>query len=164
MIDTFYKGTHVPFVISLESLEKVKSFPNNWYAGLSKKTNKFYIQGHIDKRIVKLHRWITNEPKGKVIDHFNGSTLDNTIENLKVVSKKENNQNRVVRKDSSTGIRGVTFASDSNLYRARVHLDGKSKHIGYFKNINDAEKAVIKSRKEIMGHTNEGRIKHAHNG
>ena len=41
-----------------------------------------------------LHRLIVNCPKGKVVDHINGNTLDNRKENLRICSKLENQYNQ----------------------------------------------------------------------
>jgi hypothetical protein len=41
-----------------------------------------------------LHRFVTNAPKGMVVDHRNHDTLDNRKANLKVCSHAENMKNR----------------------------------------------------------------------
>lgn len=46
--------------------------------------------------------------------------------------------------------RGVTFDDQSRLFRSRVNFNGKSKHLGYFENINDASDAYIKAKVEII--------------
>lgn len=41
-----------------------------------------------------LHRLITNCPKGYVVDHINGDTLDNTLGNLRICSHTQNLYNQ----------------------------------------------------------------------
>ena len=58
--------------------------------------------------------WIMhNGPLDKelVVDHINGNSLDNRIENLRVVKQANNNRNSSIRKDNCTGIRGVHFTT-----------------------------------------------------
>ena len=40
-----------------------------------------------------MHRYLTKAPKGKVVDHINGNTLDNRIKNLRICTVSENARN-----------------------------------------------------------------------
>lgn len=57
------------------------------------------------------------------------------------------------RKPTLTGVKGVALVRKGNSirYRARVRVNGDLKHLGYFKNISDAEKAAIKGRRFAFG-------------
>jgi hypothetical protein len=90
-------------------------------------------------------------PIGKDIDHVNGNGKDNRIENLRIASRSENNQNRrVARKDSKTGIIGVGQHKRSKLFFARiVGPDGKKRSLGYFKTPEEAGTAYLKCKREI---------------
>lgn len=52
--------------------------------------------------------------KSFVVDHINGDSLDNRIENLRVVKQAGNNRNASIRKDNSTGVCGVYFTTAQN--------------------------------------------------
>lgn len=59
-----------------------------------------------------LHKgYLDNED---VIDHIDGNTLNNSIENLRAVKQSVNNKNACKRKDNQTGISGVHFTTASN--------------------------------------------------
>ena len=81
-----------------------------------------------------LHRFLTHAPKGKVVDHLNGDTLDNRQANLRIVTQHENALNRrLANSNSATGIRGVHIQHVpykdhvNTYYNARVMKHGKSK-------------------------------------
>lgn len=46
-----------------------------------------------------------------VIDHIDGNSLNNNLENLRVVEQKLNNRNASHRKDNTSGIVGVSFTT-----------------------------------------------------
>lgn len=51
---------------------------------------------------------------GKVIDHLNGVSSDNRIENIRVTSQLVNTRNRQVSSNSPYGMNGVGYQEDSN--------------------------------------------------
>jgi len=100
-----------------------------WFAHPRKTDN--YI---INRNGEKLHRLITNCPKGLVVDHINGDTLDNRKSNLRVVSQVDNIKNRT-RKLSKLG-KGIS--RNHNLYSAEMRIDG----IRYRKNFKTLKEAI----------------------
>ena len=79
-------------------------------------------------------------PKGMVIDHINGDTLDNRLKNLRMVTTQQNTHNRV----GSNYDRGVTWNKNAKKWAASITINYKKHHLGYFVNKNDA----IEARKE----------------
>lgn len=58
----------------------------------------------------------------EVIDHINGNSRDNRIENLRLVSQLENTRNKAVMKNNTTGYSGVSYRLRSNSYEASLKL------------------------------------------
>lgn len=77
------------------------------------------------------------------IDHINGDRSDNKIENLRLATRSENSRNANKIKTTQLPI-GVT--RQHGLYRARVMVDGKQKHVGYFKTPEDAGREARQAR------------------
>ena len=81
----------------------------NYYVYFCHKGNKY-----------RLHRYLLNAPKGMVVDHINGDTKDNRLENLRVCTQKENLQNRLdslyfpPTKSNKLGIRGLFLLYDKH--------------------------------------------------
>lgn len=103
------------------------------------------------KKSMLIHRFIMNAPEGFDVDHINHNTADNRKCNLRVVTRAENQQNKngaVV--NSKTGIRGVSWHTKGNKWRARFTKNGQEFHLGLFDSIDLAENAVILARRKHM--------------
>lgn len=156
------KHGKIETLISTCKLERAKEFKGTWYAVWDGVTNSFYINGHLPinqgkRKITDLHRWITNAPSGMVVDHRNHDTLDNTDENLRIVTHAQNQQNRksAQSNNKSSGLRGVTWDKKLGRWRSYIRINGKQKHLGFFNDILEAERAAIESRKKYMPYSHE---------
>jgi hypothetical protein len=83
------------------------------------------------------------------IDHINRNKDDNSIINLRDVSRDVNQHNHGKRTDNTSGYRGVWFNKARNKYEARVRFNGKRILIGYFLNPEDASNAYENKKNEI---------------
>lgn len=93
------------------------------------------------KKNVLLHRIVglmcLSNPEGfKDIDHQNEDKTDNSMENLRWVSRSTNNRNRKV-------IKGYSWNKLKKKWRARVNIDDRYKHLGYFEREEDARKCYV---------------------
>lgn len=92
----------------------------------------------------KLHR-ILMENTDFPIDHINGDPRDNRRCNLRIATPKQNSRNASLRKDSSTGFKGVHYRKNRNSFVALIRVDNKLKYLGSFKDPNEAAKAYDKA-------------------
>lgn len=88
-------------------------------------------------------------PKG--IDHIDGDNTNNCILNLREANQSQNMSNTGLRSNNKSGVKGVCWDKDRNLWTARVAYNKKVFNVGRFENIKDAELAVKAKRKEIHG-------------
>lgn len=84
-------------------------------------------------------------PEGVDVDHIDRDRSNNSISNLRLASRAENNLNSSRVKDTKSGFRGVAPAR--NKWLARIKMDGKDKHLGVFERKEDAIAARIAAEK-----------------
>jgi hypothetical protein len=94
------------------------------------KNGYYYV--NIGRKKYSVHRLIIETfigpiPKGMVVDHINRITTDNRIENLRVVSYRENNIN-TIRHDRCVAKYGVSSITDKREYSRRQLLQWRREH------------------------------------
>lgn len=87
---------------------------------------------HQGKRI-RLHRLILNAPSGVKVDHRDHDKLNNQKSNLRVRTTNQNNQNGALRKDNTSGYKGVSLEKSTGRWRPLVYADGETHYVGQFK-------------------------------
>jgi hypothetical protein len=87
------------------------------------------------------------------IDHINGDRSDNRFSNLREATNSENQQNRGVQSNNTSGCKGVNWAKHANKWRAAIMHNGKPKHLGYFDadKLDEAAAAYAKAAREHHG-------------
>lgn len=92
-----------------------------------------------NQKTVRMHQLILAPKDGWVIDHKNRDITDNRRPNLRYATLTENNYNAKIRKDNSSGYRGVSAYGAK--WRVSYMKDGRRTHGGYFKDKEDAATA-----------------------
>lgn len=109
-----------------------------------------HISKHNKKRVF-MHRIIANTPKNMYTDHINGNGLDNQRSNLRHCNKGQNNRNQKLRKDNTTGFKGVSHGARPGVYNAYINHLGKKKYLGTFTSLIEAAKAYDKAARQLHG-------------
>lgn len=120
-----------------------------WYALRS--DISFYAARKVGKTTILMHREILKLTKGEYTDHINGNTLDNRKCNIRKCTNAENARNQKRRRDNTSGYKGVSYFKRDNNYRARIKVNYKQIHLGYFNNKTDAAKAYDVAAKKYHG-------------
>lgn len=108
-----------------------------WFAFKSKKT--FYVMRYVPIRNhIMMHIAIVGE---KGWDHANGNGLDNRRSNLRKATASQQQYNRRLQSNSTSGYKGVSWHKNLGCWRTRIHVDRKEIHIGIFDDIKDAARA-----------------------
>lgn len=85
------------------------------------------------------------------VDHKNGNTLDNRIENLRMCHHWQNGGNRKLNKNASSGFKGITWHEKTGKWMAQITCQGKRRHIGLFSNRLEAARAYDSAAVELFG-------------
>ncbi len=104
----------------------------------------------------KIHRLVAQyfipNPLNKVnVDHINGITTDNRIENLRWATNQENNRNQKIRSDNTSGEKNIYFNKKNKKWCVNFSINGRSKHFGYFVDYDDAVRFARQKRQELFG-------------
>jgi len=130
-----------------------------WSCCNDRKPTNGYIIICINKKMYKLHRiiykyfnpeWTIGDSSSyNQIDHININSLDNRIENLRVVNNSENQRNKN-KYNSSSKYKGVCWHKPTNKWLASITTNVKKIHLGLFENEEEAAEAYNIANEEFM--------------
>ena len=131
-----------------------------WFAHYSKNTKGYYVQrmerGLDGKQhTVHMHRVILGLERDNPYngDHKNRCGLDNRRKNIRPADDYQNAQNAHIRKDNSSGYRGVIWRKNEGKWDVRINFKEKRICLGRFLDIKEAraayEKAALELHKEF---------------
>ncbi len=92
--------------------------------------NDGYAKRKEGKNVIFLHNFILNLPPNSGVDHANRDRLDNRKENLRIASRSQQVANQSLGRRNTTGFKGVSV--QRGLYHAKIKVDGKGIHLGFF--------------------------------
>lgn len=91
--------------------------------------------------------YMTGEFPEDEIDHIDTDRKNNRWDNLRVATRTQNARNYKTKSNNTSGIKGVSRFRDK--WRARCGENGKEKHIGIFKTLEEASIAFINYTKKF---------------
>lgn len=117
-----------------------KKYPNKIAGVLHKKSGYVYVS--ISNKRYLAHRvaWAIHYGRlpNDMIDHIDGNRSNNSIENLREVSRIENCSNSRRRSDSNSGLSGVRSRKDRPNWYASITCGRKIIRLGVYDNYFDA--------------------------
>ena len=143
---TFSSKTFGKYTTLVDEIDfkRIKKLPSMKWCISKKRNGLIYFQKRMNKKIIELHRWIINPPKGKYVDHINKNTLDNRRCNLRICSNSANLRNGKLRHNNKSGFTGVFKKRDK--FGARIRVKYKTIYLGYFDTFDEA----VNCRKEAQ--------------
>lgn len=143
-----YTFKNEEFLFDLEDYDKIKDYC--W-----SKNKKGYIisTDRKTRKTVLFHRIVTDCPDGFIPDHIHGKLTrhDNRKSNLRIVTSQENGMNAALAKNNTSGVTGVVWHKRDNVWQARIKINYKYIHLGYFVNFEDAVRARKEAEEKYFG-------------
>jgi hypothetical protein len=119
-----------------------------------------YFQARLHKnggqKSLLVHRliaiaFIPNPESKEMVDHIDGNPINNSLENLRWATACENQHNRKISSNNTSSVKGVYWHKQNQKWCARINVDGKQMHIGYFETIEDSSRARQSKASELFG-------------
>lgn len=113
-----------------------------------------YVRVRKDGKEYRAHRLIWEMHKGQIpenmlIDHIDGDTLNNRIENLRLATRQQNNVNAITKNKLSNLPKGISFVN--NKYRARLTYKGTTYSLGTYSTVEEAKQVYDTKNTELNG-------------
>lgn len=123
--------------------------------------NSGYVRVRIKGKLVQAHRlaWFYVHAKWptELIDHIDGAKNNNSIKNLREATESQNKYNSTIRKDNTTGYKGVSFDKSKGKFVAYIQINGKPKRLGCFSTAEEAGSIYLKEATKLHGEFFNGR-------
>lgn len=130
------------FFTNLEQEEKVKKY--NWF-----KSANGYVATMREKKTFFLHRYLTDCPSDKLVDHINLDKRDNRLENLRICNKSQNAYNTKTNIKNTSGHKGVHYRKDIKKWYARIQKNKKTFYLGCYTTKEEAIQARKKAEEKM---------------
>lgn len=117
-------------------------------------SKKGYLNTKINGKCYLNHRLIFLMHYGylpEMLDHKDTNTLNNRIENLREATRSQNNRNVKLRKDNTSGIKGVSWFKKSKKWLAQVTINKKQVYLGLYEDLELAELVATEARNKYHG-------------
>lgn len=138
------------FQIDEADYEKVSKY--TWTKSPDGYIKKYREENKNGKRVkrwvIHQHRYIIDAKVGEIVDHINGDTADNRRSNLRIVDRSVNALN-TEKTRGAIPYRGVIFNKQVQKYQARISINKKSYHLGFYNTAIEAHKSYELKRDEV---------------
>jgi hypothetical protein len=148
-------GSRLECIIDTEDLKKVNKEKMRWHVKKSEYSNTYYVRwtkyisvkNHKSvNEMIYIHQLIIPyNPLIHTLDHKDKNGLNNRKENLRLIDKIGNAQNRKgANCNNKTGCRNVCIIKGK--YTVQLQIDGKNTVLGQFEELNKANVFAEKMR------------------
>lgn len=117
---------------------------------LVRKPDGYLVAGEINngRKMILMHQLISGK---KYQDHINGNKMDDRKDNLRDATHSQNNMNKGIQKNNTSGTTGVVFDKRRNKWCAQIKINKKNIRLGYYIDKNNAIKARKEAEEKYFG-------------
>lgn len=126
-----------------------------------KRSAGYYAKRDIQKnnktKCLKLHRVILSRMLGREllrseqVDHRDGDTLNNTRENLRLATNSQNQANRKLTSQNSSGYKGVSWHKQHGKWHSQLMVNGNRMSLGYYDDPAEAHRVYWEAAQKHFG-------------
>lgn len=146
-------------VISWHTKQRSRTYKT--WASMKERCQEYFKERHLyfDKGISVCDKWKTfsgffedmgERPEGKSLDRIDGSK-GYFKENCRWATPSEQARNVSKRPNCTSKYKGVRWNNYNNRWKAAILVEGKQKHLGYFKNENEAAETYNRAAVRYFG-------------
>ena len=148
--EKYYKVSNFGGIFSLRNSRILKQYIVSDYYSVK-------LCNDNSRKIFNVHQlvamaFLNHKPNGIniVVDHIDNNKLNNNLDNLQLITHRENISKDKFRYNYSSKYVGVCWDNKNKKWRSRIRINGSQKHLGYFINEIDAHIAYQNKLKEIQ--------------
>lgn len=162
------KNSDIVYVVDAEDVNWMKGY--TWYTDKAHGMKYPYLSAkkrldtvEYKRKEIKIHVEIMREEiesfkidspeyhKRIIIDHIDGDISNNRKENLRVRTQSENNMNKKVQSNNTTGFVGVAWHSKQKMWNAMIAYEDERIELGSFYYLRNAMRARVEAEKKYFG-------------
>jgi len=119
-------------IYRLKSNGNIKEVGNNDKNGYL----RFYYEGKNirNHRFIYEKYWNVKLKSEQELDHIDQDKKNNSVLNLRILTRSQNIQNSLKQKNCSSIYKGVSWFKRLKTWRVQMRINGKQTHLGYFEN------------------------------
>jgi len=114
-----------------------------------------YRKIRLDGQDIQQHRvawlWIHGEWPSVQLDHINGNRTDNRLVNLREATSSQNKMNVPIKRNNSSGYKGVSWCRERRKWKAQIQINGKNRMLGRFESPEEAHHVYCNQAKRLFG-------------
>lgn len=140
-----YTQYNNPFYVDKCDYEKIKDI--YWLESNETQYNMKRLFGEVNGRNIRQHVYLGFSG----YDHINRNELDNRRNNLRKCTIQQNNYNRGIRSNNTSGIIGVSWSNERQKWCAAIRHNNKLYALGRFYDKDEAIKVRLEAEKKYFG-------------